>query len=322
MYELEHHDLTVIPREGRRPGIFWLRFYRGDPSVAVVTNIPGDPSYSLTNWISLVATVIAERFAVPLDSLIFFEVRPRRDSMAAEVRRVTFTGDDEEHAAGYRKEWEPPQAEDFTGRPEWWSSSREEIERIVGARLLGLPSHDDLYTRVLEVGGGTTDERWRRVFEPIDVANLPPPHNPAGCFWRHRFDEIVDRYKEEGGDDRLEPGRRFLATLTPADRAKCPYHRGNWKAIANASARIINEVGVADSDEYLAATDKKWMRRRDRRWLRSLFFDAIDISANAYTNGQHRGCALRFSGAAQAAVVTRDEFVCEYSTDWTFVGEW
>jgi hypothetical protein len=54
--DLVHHDLITVPLWGDRPGIFWLRLYRGQGRyVAVVTAVPGDPSGSITNCISRVA---------------------------------------------------------------------------------------------------------------------------------------------------------------------------------------------------------------------------------------------------------------------------
>jgi hypothetical protein len=57
-------------------------------------------------------------------------------------------------------------------------------------------------------------------------------------------------------------------------------------------------------------------------WLESLFRDPVFIGGGSYTNGQHRGCALRFSGAERAAVVVGYEFLDEFSTDWQYEGEW
>ncbi len=48
----------------------------------------------------------------------------------------------------------------------------------------------------------------------------------------------------------------------------------------------------------------------------------IDLSGNrkAYVNGQHRGCALRFSGAEKAAVRVDIETVIDDNADWTYLG--
>ncbi len=44
-YELMYHDLVEVPCGNRRPGIFWLRLYKGSAHlVAIVTEVPGNPS--------------------------------------------------------------------------------------------------------------------------------------------------------------------------------------------------------------------------------------------------------------------------------------
>ncbi len=54
-YSLEHHGLIEVPLAGRPAGIYWLRFYRGTPrSVALLTEVPGNPSLSVTNAMSRV----------------------------------------------------------------------------------------------------------------------------------------------------------------------------------------------------------------------------------------------------------------------------
>jgi hypothetical protein len=59
----------------------------------------------------------------------------------------------------------------------------------------------------------------------------------------------------------------------------------------------------------------------DLRWLLSLFDNPINIEGGSYANGQHRGCALRFSGAERAAVVTGSEVLGHVCTDWTYLGD-
>lgn len=67
------------------------------------------------------------------------------------------------------------------------------------------------------------------------------------------------------------------------------------------------QIGKADREKYLQEVERSGLRKRDRRWLDSLFRDPVSIGDGSFTNGQHRGCALRFSGARKAAVVTDHE---------------
>jgi hypothetical protein len=320
---LEHHGLIEVPLPGRPPGIYWLRFYRGVPRcVAVLTEVPGNPSASLTNAISRISGFVAGHFSVHLSELTVFQVWPKGAVTHPGVQRVTFTDDGEEKMPGHRDGRDPDRVEldAFTGRPQWWSSKRRAVEQVVGSRLPELPPHEELYAAVKAMGGGTTQHVWRRVFGIVDVADLPPPHNPSSCEHSERFEDIEERVRAEGVNDELAAGRLFLATITPEDCARCRYHDADWAAIADESVRIVEELGERDQDEYLEAAARSRLEVDDRSWLRSLFFDPVDIAGGSYTSGQHRGCALRFSGAARAAVVTGDEFVETVEDDWIYEG--
>jgi hypothetical protein len=155
----------------------------------------------------------------------------------------------------------------------------------------------------------TTYER-RRVFEAIPVTDLPLPHNPYQCEYHDRFNTLTGHYSLAEG------ARQFIASLTRDEVKACWYHKENWAAIADESARIVEVVGPLQPAGYyiqearqsnLGSGDLSW--GGDLRWLLSLFESPIIISGGAYTDGQHRGCALRFSGAELAAVVTRYENV-------------
>jgi hypothetical protein len=320
---LEHHGLIEVPLPGRLPGLYWLRFYRGSPRcVAVLTEVPGNPSASLTNAISRISGFVADRFSLRLSELTVFQIWPKGAVTHPGVQRVTFTDDGEEKVPGHRDRRDPDvvQLDAFTGWPQWWSSTRRAIEKVVGSRLPELPSHDDLYAAVKAMGGGTTQDVWRRVFGVVEVADLPPPHNPSSCEHSDRYEDIREQVRADGVDDELTAGVRFLDTITPEDCVRCRYHDGDWATIANESVRIVEELGVCDQDKYLEAAAQSELEGDDRSWLESLFFDPVDIAGGSYTNGQHRGCALRFSGASRAAVVTGDEFVETVDDAWTYDG--
>lgn len=322
-YVLDHHGLIEVPLPGRPPGIYWLRFYRGKPRcVAVLTEVPGNPSTSLTNAISRISNFVGGRFSLRLSELTVFEVWPKGAVTHPGVQRVTFTDDGAEKVPGYRDRRDPDRVEldGFTGRPQWWSSKRHAVEKIVGSRLPELPPHEELYAAVKAMGGGTTQDVWCRVFSVVDVADLPAPHSPSSCEHSDRFENIAERVRTEGVDHQLAAGRLFLETITPEDCARCSYHDGDWAAIADESVRIVEELGISGQNEYLEAAKRSTLGEDDRSWLESLFFDPVDIAGGSYTNGQHRGCALRFSGAARAAVVIGAEFVETVDDDWAYEG--
>jgi hypothetical protein len=84
--------------------------------------------------------------------------------------------------------------------PQWQDATRADIEAIVGGRLAELPSHDELYSRVLALGGGTKREILRDIFEAVPVVSLPLPPNPARCQHRDRFAPISAQHQAEGKD--------------------------------------------------------------------------------------------------------------------------
>jgi hypothetical protein len=85
--------------------------------------------------------------------------------------------------------------------------------------------------------------------------------------------------------------------------------------------RIITELGHAEGGEYVDAVDRIDGRADDQWWLRSLFHDPIDIAGGEFTNGQHRACALRFSGASHAAMVVGDDYRGDEEHIWIYQGD-
>jgi len=137
---------------------------------------------------------------------------------------------------------------------------------------------------------------------------------------------MADEGKQTHGEpwthhDSLRVGQEFLAAITPDDIAACHYHRANWQAIAKESVRIIAALEHQDAWAYRDAAQRSHLPGSDRWWLVSLFDDPIKIGGGSYSDGQHRGCALRFSGAAQAAVVVRSELIGRRNTDWHYDGD-
>jgi hypothetical protein len=146
------------------------------------------------------------------------------------------------------------------------------------------------------------------VFEPVSVTELPFPHNPFKCAHFDRFRGLDtkarrDRFRLSALESKREVEQPFIASLTADDIAHCPYHQADWKRIADESIRIIDGLGRANTFAHWLAAAQSGLPDRDRRWLESLFADPIRISKDTYTNGQQRGCALRFSGATRAAVI-------------------
>jgi hypothetical protein len=303
VYRLLHHDLITVPFVRGEVGIFWLRLYQeGKSHVATVTEVPGNPALTVTNGISEIAKALVEQHKIEPDQLVLYEIWPRgsSDMDVPSLKRLSI------------------------GRqPDWTETSRSEIEARVGGPLPKLPLHAELYARVLELGGGQVEQCWRRVFEAVPVSSLPPPHDPSSCEHHNRFAEMTEQASRRSSapSDDVQAGKRFLDSLTPSDLRACRYHEGNWKAIADDSVQIINALGRRDGADYVAEANRSHLAERDRKWLASLFSDPVRISDGSYSSGQHRGCALRFSGAERAAVVTGYEPLGEECIDWTYEGD-
>jgi hypothetical protein len=303
--QMMHHGLIEVPL-GRKHGIYWLRLYEltNGSQVAVVTEVPGNPAQTVTNAISRIATFIGEIFGADPRELLLFEIWPAGADgrKAASVTRVSVE----------------------TSPPNWHSSSRREIEQVLGIRLESLPPHDALYAQVLALGGGTRQELVRSVFDAIPVTDLPPPHNLFNCPLYREFQSeqaVADRSIAENDDEEIDMGRSFVASMTVERSRSCPYHLADWQTIANESVRILSRLGQRDADDYTAAALSVRLPNEEKRWLHSLFDDPVDVCGGGYTNGQHRGCALRLSGADRAAVVVDEESLGETSTDWVYLGE-
>jgi hypothetical protein len=128
-----YHDLIQVPFANRQAGIYWLRLYEEKTKhAATVTEVPGNPSLSVTNGISQIVYHVEKRFGVT--RLKLFEIWPR-GSRALDVPSVK-------------------RVRRGSSSPRWANSSRAEVKELIGASLRKLPRHDELYRRVLALGGG------------------------------------------------------------------------------------------------------------------------------------------------------------------------
>ncbi len=294
-----HHDLFSLPKSRR--GIYWLRLYRltGDRFSALVTEVPGNNGMSAGNGASMIHRAIAKKFSIDPQALDLCIIWPKMRRFGA--RRI--------ERASYSQRTD-------TG---WRQVSRATVEAAVG-KLPPLPDHAALFSQVL-ARGGRVRQTYRDVFEAIPVASLPPPHGPYQCQHIDRFKKLLGR--SESHAKSLAAGRIFMDSLTPDDLRTCRYHRANWARIADASAQIVDQLPGAEGDDYAAAAQAWRLPAKDRKWLYSLFDDPIVLSdnRNSYVNGQHRGCALRFSRAQRAAVVVDSVKIKHDDAEWTYLGD-
>jgi hypothetical protein len=294
---LEHHGLITVARGFGGHGIYWVRLWdRDGDHVAVATEVPGNPGQSLCNDIEGVRDYLVDHFDADPARLTLFEIRPT-------------------DCWGFRKGVVRNRI-DFIPSTEFTEVSLEQIVAAVGDVLPPLPEHDDLYAQVLAAGGGVYQPIYWPIYQALPVGDIPVPHNPSRCDHYARFQAMDTSVEEE---ERV--GRRFLETLTEADRKACWFHQADWKWIADESVRIITELGHVEPGQYIDAVDRIKRHRKDRSWLHSLFGDPIFIGGGGFTNGQHRACALRFSGATHAAMVVDDDHRGDDEQIWIYQGD-
>lgn len=147
----------------------------------------------------------------------------------------------------------------------------------------------------------------------IAVADLPWAHNPSRCKWSERFEQVEAFYPSSGHPDPAAGAHWFL-TLTDDDLAACWYHRADWHRIAEVSVHVFRSLASdAKPEDALAAVEAELGDSPEGRWCCSLFVDPIVCrpKGRSVTNGQHRACALRASGAPVCVVDVGDEYVGE-----------
>ena len=294
---MKHHGLISVPREFPGPGIYWLRLWRrNEGHVAVVTEVPGNPGHSVCNGIEEIRDHLVDRFGVDPTRLTLFEVHPRSCwGFGDEVVRFRI---------------------DLIPYTEFTEVTLDDVVAGAEEPLPPLPQHDVLYAQVLATGGGVYQPIHWPVYGAVPVEEIPVPHNPSRCEHYERF-----RALETLGEEDERVGRKFLESLTEADRKACRFHEANWRWIADESVRIVRGLRHVDPSAYVDAVDRTRRHRKDRSWLRSLFDDPIFIGGGGFTNGQHRACALRFSGASHAAMVVDDDHRGDEEQVWIYLGD-
>jgi hypothetical protein len=279
VHALVFHDLVTAPAAATG-SVYWLRLYAdGESRVAVATEVPGNRGQSVLNATDDLLEAARSRPAGDASPLTLYLVAPA--GSIAEERLV----------------WRVEEG----AETRWPDADLAEIELRVGQPLSPLPGHEALLERVLALGGDAQDTVDELVFSAIPVTGLPAPHLPRRCALFGHFESMA---AEAGVEVSQEVGARFIASLAPDDRASCRYHVDDWRSVAEESVRILEAAASGSREEMSDRARRAELGEAERRWLVSLFDSPVDIRGGGYTDGQHRGCALRFSGAEAAAVVT------------------
>jgi len=295
-----HHNLITVPHAN---GIYWLRLYGdGTARVAVITEVPGNPGRSVMNATEAIVAEIERRFGIEPAVLTCYEIMPSGVAGPAGW-------------AAWRVELRP--------EPLWHAVVMADIEAAAGQRLVPIPQHSDLLRDVVALGGDALDEVEEPVFKAARVAELPPPHNPFKCAFATRFAEMQRELgpQEPTDAELLALGERFLASLTDEDSKTCPFHDADWRSIAEESVRILGASTARSADDLAEAARTSALPSQEKRWLESLVRVPVTVGGQAYEDGQHRGCALRFSGASHALVARGFHATRSESRVWTYIGD-
>jgi hypothetical protein len=143
----------------------------------------------------------------------------------------------------------------------------------------------------------------------VAVADLPWPHNPSKCAHIDRFNAVRGFY-DKSFAGHIPAGAHFFLSLDADCFTACAYHEHDWLAIAAASVDLLTGLPPgSDRDDVLSAAADLLPAGPDRLELGFLFSDPItwSPSTTSITNGQHRTCALKASGATLCAALTYGE---------------
>ncbi len=305
---LVFNDPVAIPPERRGRGVYWLRIYRDEnAAVVLVTEVPGNPGSSISNSASRIARWILDNVLDGVSDVRWFHCYPAgMYDIEPKVRYAELTFAEPDLAPIWRNHRIP----------------RKRIEELIGQPLTLLPDHDEVLMRVIAAGGSLTAQPNLPRYVVVDVADMPPPKNPFRCVHHKRFQAFVKAYPPRL-DDRYgrEARDAFYATLTAGDYMKCKrYHSGDWRAVCSEAVRIVEALGdLPPMDALDAAIDSANLTKNDLRWLRSIFGDLMGWVDDDWSNGQHRGCAIRASGA-EPNVVAEDGPLSGPPTTWEMKG--
>lgn len=276
-------------------------FERADETVALAIEIDDNPGMSISNAAEALWEAVLVTFGISDESLRLLLFFPAAE-LGSEETWTEYVGE----AAGFRR------------------TTRHEAEALVDAAVTPRgpcsyraealwPRHPVLQLIPEEGPELALGERLTLAA----VTELPFAHLPARCAHRERFDRLLAALPADSAASEAA-GAQFYLTLTPGDLADCPYHRGDWRGIADASVEVLARLPAeGDIDDVLRLADALLDDDTSRRWLASLFTDPIIFAAGApaVTNGQHRACALRCSGAGRAAVEVTDRVAARLQPD-------
>ena len=133
------------------------------------------------------------------------------------------------------------------------------------------------------------------------MSSLPYAHN----LWKCAFAADFEEGKWSGAW-----GRRFFESLTDKQFLACSYHQiADWQSVAKISVQLFRRFRSQPMSNLDAAMSQLTLEEQDRLHLYLLFHEPIVWGGKApyVTNGQHRICAIRASGA-RLCVIDHNKF--------------
>lgn len=140
----------------------------------------------------------------------------------------------------------------------------------------------------------------------VPAAALPWPHGLFKCEYAKRGKRIARTYPGGHHQNQIAHAELF-AELTEEEFAACPYHHGDWQAIAEATLAYAEVDEDAEPERASQLYDMEHLSPRDREWAQAMVADHIwwDEGDTSLTNGQHRLCAMRAAGVVRVPVYGR-----------------
>jgi hypothetical protein len=140
----------------------------------------------------------------------------------------------------------------------------------------------------------------------IAVSDIPWPHNPWKCEFADRFQQLAALYPASH-DTPPAVGAHWFLTVSRAELASCPYHAADRTRIAAVAVDVVqglHQQPEATIEDPAPAIRTVLGETVEAAWCESLFSDPIDYrpDSSRLTNGQHRACAARASGAPLCVV--------------------
>lgn len=145
-----------------------------------------------------------------------------------------------------------------------------------------------------------------RQLEEVLVDDLPWLYKPFRCGHYSRVEWLLDA--EEPGDAQAASYcGEMLGRLRSEEVAECPFHTVDWRLVAGLAVSL-HRVGLnPGSDPFHASALEGGAGEDELSAVRSFWIEPISWQRGqaSVSNGQHRCCALKLSGATRALIEAR-----------------